>query len=115
MGTQAQIRLRSPAALLTRPTKGQNFCSRSHSAGHAARSRPAVPEEYRCVGCSHGHAACFCSQGAAQARRGGADDAAAAVELWIYPRFDRGALMRSCVAADSRLAPRATELIAQET
>jgi hypothetical protein len=38
-GGQAQTRLRSPAALFTRATCGQNFRSRTHSAGKAARSR----------------------------------------------------------------------------
>lgn len=39
IGGQAQTRLRSPYALSTRPTAGQNLRSRTHGSGNAARSR----------------------------------------------------------------------------
>jgi hypothetical protein len=39
IGGQEQTRLRSPKALSTRDTAGQNFRSRTHGAGNAAFSR----------------------------------------------------------------------------
>lgn len=40
MGVQLHTKLRSPYALSMRPTEGQNFASRSHGTGQAARCLP---------------------------------------------------------------------------